>query len=462
MNPARATHPRSALVLGGGLAGIAAAVRLHESGVDVTLIEARNRLGGRATSFLDPKSNRMIDNCQHVLLRCCTNLIDLYKRLGVFDKIQWQDQLYFSSSSSSRVDVLKASFLPAPLHLALSMGQFRVYSLMEKLSLARAMLGIAAADRSRERQRTFLDWLQRFGQSDALIRRFWDVIVTSTCNLPSAEVSAEAALQVFQEGFLANRDGWNMGLASCPLIELYRPAEAFVGELILGARITNVRSTENIESVLLADGRELCADTYICALPYSQLQGVFAPEAVGRDKRLRLPNALIGSPILGVHLWFDRPVTDLPHLALVEGKAQWLFMKEGGRYVHAVVSAAADWMSLSASAIVEIVLADVRAIFPGAGAAHLEESRVIKERQATFAATPASDRGRPRATGVIPNLFLAGDYCASGWPATMEGAVRSGYQAAAAAVGRGDADTVADLPSARLYRFMGRLSRMIS
>lgn len=439
-------------VLGGGVAGLAAAVALHQAGRRVTLIEARNRLGGRATSFTDPATGERIDNCQHVVLGCCTNLIDLYRRLGVADRIEWHERMHFVSAEG-HVDVLRASLLAAPLHLTPSLLRFRAYSLAEKFALARAMKAIASADRRSMAHLTFREWLAQHDQSDRLIRRFWDVVIVSACNLACDRVSAEPALQVFQEGFLAHRAAWRLGVPRCPLVDLYDGAAKFIDDLRLSTRVVRLEGESRIERAVLDDGRALEADAFVLALPFEQVAGVVGEAMMQRDARLAQPGALAQSPILGVHLRFERPLSDLPHAVLLDAGVQWVFFKDGGRTAHAVISAADEWMAPSADEIVARVRADLAAHFPeaaqGSGNA-LVARRVVKEKRATFAAVPGAEAHRPPTCGSIGNLFLAGDYCATGWPATMEGAARSGHAAAEAILGR--SVLVPDLKPALLYR----------
>lgn len=439
-------------VLGGGVAGLAAAVALHQAGRQVILIEARNRLGGRATSFTDPATGERIDNCQHVVLGCCTNLLDFYRRLGVVEKIGWHDHMYFASEGG-RIDVLKPSILPAPLHLAPSLMRFHAYSSGEKWALARCMRAIASVDRRPLINITFREWLAQHAQPERLIRRFWDVVIVSACNLPCDCVAAEPALQVFQQGFLAHRDAWRLGVPRCPLVELYDSAVRFIDDLRLGTRVVRIEGESCIERAVLDDGSTIEADAYVLAMPFEHICGVVNEAMMRRDVRLAQPAALAHSPILGVHLRFDRPLSDLPHAVLLDADVQWVFFKDRGRTAHAVISAADAWMALSAEEIIARVRADLAARFPEAAELSgnaLRARHVVKEKRATFAAIPGAEAHRPPTCGPIENLFLAGDYCATGWPATMEGAARSGYAAAGAILGRNL--LVPDLGPAPLYR----------
>jgi zeta-carotene desaturase len=469
---------RRVAIIGGGLAGIAAAVRLAEAGHRPVLIETSRRLGGRATSFVDPRSGEELDNCQHVLLGCCTNLIDLYERIGVLDSIEWHRTLYWTRGAG-QVDRLKPGLLPAPLHLAGSMRRMRIFERDDKRHIRRAMWRIVRlGDKGR------LDWADRpFGefltecrQPPGLVGAFWNTIITSACNLGVERVAADAAIQVFQQGYLANRWSCTMGLSRGPLARLYDPAaqaiEAAGGEILLGTSARGIAyGGRRVTGVVTASG-VVDASAVISAVPFDRLSKLVSDAMRAADRRLQDLERFEASPILGVHLHFDQPIMDLPHLILVDHGVQWLFNKgvdESGRqHIHAVISAADEWMPLAEEEIIARVVGDVHAALPHAVGLAPVQARAIKEKRATFAATPGIGRYRPSAApgyvgvggGGIENLFLAGDWCDTGWPATMEGAVRSGYLAAAAAASDGaPADTstalVEDVPVAPLARWLG-------
>ena len=435
-------------VVGGGLAGLAAAVRLADAGYRPVVIESRKMLGGRATSIVDPRNGQLIDNCQHVLLGCCTNLIDLYDRLGVLDEIQWHRTLYWTRGGGE-VDELRAGRLPAPFHLAPSFLRMRLFDRPDRRHIARAMwriIRMGAAGRLKWAHRTFADFLEACRQPEPVVRRFWNVIITSACNLSVERVGAAHALQVFKDGFLDNRWSYTMGVATVPLIALYDGARDVIenrgGQVRLGTSAKAIAyGPTRITGVVVADG-VVEAAAVISAVPFDRLDRLVSKIMKRADARLRSLDRLGVSPILGAHLWFDQPVMDLPHLVLPEHGVQWLFNKgtdAGGRqHLHAVISAADEWMPMPEDEIVRRVLRDVHEVLPSAVGLEPVRARCIKEKRATFAAVPEAEAWRPSTTphhaqgAGIDNLFLAGDWCDTGWPATMEGAVRSGYAAAAA------------------------------
>ncbi len=409
-------------IVGGGLAGLAAAAKLGAAGFAVDLHEAKPFLGGRAASFpLDPAApdSPRIDNCQHVLLRCFDALLDFYRRCGVAHKIRFYDRLYFVRPGGS-VDTLKRGLLPVPFHFTRSLLALKMLDRADKLSLIRCLQAIP-----RERRRrsdldriTMAEWLREKKATPRSYARFWRPLLVSALNEEPERSSALPALQVFDEGLLAGRTSYEMGLPAVPLSELYSAAL----EQRLGPRV-RVHLRSAVERIDPA-GRE--ADYFISAVPF---------ERVGR----LLPDLSLGierfehSPITGIHLWFDRPIAALDHAILLDRRLQWLFRKSESYYL-AVVSASRDMMGMTSTEIVETARKELAEFFPDAAGAALERARVVKEARATYSAKPGLEAARPAARTRYPNVFLAGDWTATGLPATMEGAVRSGYAAADAVI----------------------------
>jgi len=458
---------QSVIVLGGGLAGIATAVRLAQAHVPVTLVETARRLGGRATSHVDKTTGQRVDNCQHVLLGCCTNLIDLYHRLGVAGDIDWHDVLHFYDKQGHH-DELVASDFPAPLHLSLSMMRFTTLNWPQKMQVSRAMLAmmrLGPTGRENLHEVTFEQWLRAHGQSDGAIERFWAVIVISALNQTPRRCSAAFAIQVFQEGFLAHRDAYRMGTAAVPLGQLYDPAATVIeragGRVMLGASVKAVHGEgDHITGIELVDGQALTADHYISALPFDRLSKVVDAPLRQADGRFAGVEHFEHSPILGIHLHYEQTILDAPHMIFVDSPLQWVFNKgideTGCQYLHGVISAADEWVGEPADAIAAMAHQELCDYLPAARGVQPARSKVIKEKRATFNPAPGIEAHRPTTCGDVANLLLAGDWTATGWPATMEGAVRSGYKAAAAAMGDRAEPAVADLPVAPLVRFIER------
>lgn len=406
------------LIAGGGLAGIAAAAALGGAGFDVDLYEARGFLGGRATSYPVPGGSEVIDNCQHVLLACFTNLLNLYERLGVRDRIRFYREFRFIEPGG-RVSVLKAGALPAPAHFLGSFARLPFLGVADKVALACGMRALGReAGRTDLDRITMLDWLRQHGQTPRAISRFWSQVLVSAINEDLDRMAACHGFQVFRLAFLGRADAHYMGLSAVPLGDLY----AF-----RGLARTSIHTRAALDCFRFEDGRVVAAviagedrtaDYYVSALPFERA-------AAGSV-------ALEHSPITGIHLWFDRPVMDFPHATLLDRTIQWAFDKGEGRYVQLVVSASRSLAPLGRQEVIDLALRELAEFFPKARGARLEKAHVVKEMRATFSATPQAEALRPPARTAAPNLFLAGDWTRTGWPATMEGAVRSGYLAAEA------------------------------
>lgn len=421
----------SAIVIGGGLSGLAAAAALGGSGFEVDLFESRGFLGGRATSYPlnTSEGSETIDNCQHILLRCCVNLLDFYGRLGVSDRIEFHKKFYFIEPGG-RVSTMQAGALPKPLHFTESFLTMKCFDLRDKIAIGRGLLAL-----QRERKRadldriSMLDWLREKHQTQRAIDRFWQQVLVSAVNEDLDRMAAIHGFQVFWLGFLATRTSYEMGVPAVPLAELYSPE---VWERVGNVRL-NLRSP--VDRLLFSDGRvsgvasrgiERRADYYISALPFERL------EALGLEVDV---SQFTHSPITGIHLWFDRKITDLPHATLLDRTIQWMFNKGEGRYLQLVVSASRKLLEMSRSEVIDLAMRELAEFFPAVSEAKLEKAHVVKEVRATFSAAPGLQSLRPGPETRFSNFFMAGDWTRSGWPATMEGAVRSGYIAAEAVAG---------------------------
>jgi squalene-associated FAD-dependent desaturase len=455
---------KSIAIVGGGLAGLAAACALAGSGLRVNLFERRPYLGGRASSYQHPGTGEVVDNCQHVLLGCCTNLLDFYRRTGVAGKIRWSDRLTFLEPGG-RASVIGPSPIPAPLHTSPSFLKAACLSLKDKVAIARAMLAMMPA-LPQDNGQSFLDWLRRHRQTEGAIGRFWKTVLVSALNEDLDRVSITYAAQVFRESFLKSAEAGRVGLPSVPLTELYNAAGAFInsrsGQVQFRSSIDSFRS-ENARVVLCSGGKELAFDYVVLATPFDVLERMLPHTAASESLRAMLSH-FETSPITGIHLWFDRQVTDLEHAVLLDRTIQWMFHKSRlqdraktqGSYIELVVSSSRSLVDKSRNEIVDLALTEFREFFPAAREAKLLKSTVIKEIHATYSPRPGADSYRPTNATPWPRVFLAGDWTATGWPATMEGAVRSGYLAAqtlARAAGSSNATyIVPDLPASGLMR----------
>jgi len=465
------------IVIGGGLAGLAAGVALAESGWRVRLFEQRPYLGGRATSYILPNGEH-VDNCQHVTLGCCTNLADFYRRVGSADKIKFFDRLLFLDPQG-RSGAMRAGVFPAPLHMLGSFLTFAPLSFADKLSIARAMLSIIRSggrppELKNGKPISMLDWLHLKNQTARAIERFWRVVLVSALDEELDRTDACFGVDVFWKAFLSNRAGYRMGVPTVPLAELYEGCRLAIeqkgGEVILRSPVRKLCFADGALAGLQFDaGREESADAYVLALPHNALGELLSEEIKRSNPALANLENIKVSPITGVHFWFDRPVMAEPFITLLDTTTQWVFNKSllycsnvasansSQQYLQLVISASYDLLRKSREEIVALCLKEIRQALPAAREAQLLKATVIKEAAATFSPEPGVDRWRPSQETKIAKLFLAGDWTQTGWPATMEGAVRSGYLAAEAvlrAAGTPFTFLRPDLPVDRLVRLL--------
>jgi squalene-associated FAD-dependent desaturase len=472
------THLPTVAIAGGGLAGLAAGCALAEAGFRVSLFERRPYLGGRASSYQHPGTGEVVDNCQHVLLGCCTNLLDFYRRAGVEDKIRWYEKLTFLEPGG-RASVIAPSALPAPLHTGLAFLRADCLSLRDKLAISRAMAALAPSIPA-DRGESFLDWLLRHGQTAQAMERFWKTILVSALNEDLDRVSVPYAAQVVRESFLKSAAAGRMGIPTVSLTDLYSTAGDYIrtrgGEIQFRAGVESFRA-EASEVRVKTNGQEQTFDYLVLAVPFDLL-GRMLPDAPAAAPLAAALGQFSSSPITGIHLWFDSQISDLDHAVLLDRTIQWMFHKSrliearniearnnearesgAGSYVELVVSCSRSLVEKSKSEIVDLAVREAQEFFPRAREAKLVKSTVIKEIHATYSPRPGIDQYRPKPETAWPGVFLAGDFTATGWPATMEGAVRSGYLAAEALVrfsgGKSATLLVPDLAATGLMRLFG-------
>jgi zeta-carotene desaturase len=447
---------KTVIVIGGGLAGLAASVALAEAGWRVRLFEQRPFLGGRAASYVLPDGEH-VDNCQHVTFGCCTNLEDFYRRVGSGNKIKFFDRLLLLDPQGRRGE-MHAGILPAPFHMTGSFLTFAPLALKDKLSIARAFYAILQssghpADVDQPGGLSMLKWLQRHKQTPAAISRFWRVVLVSALSEELDHIDARYGIDVFWKAVLSNKTGYCMGVPSVALGDLYDGCRAAIeqkgGEVVFRSPLRGLRiENEKLTAALFDEGREESADAYVLALPHLVLSELL-PESLKTGTTLANLDKINVAPITGVHFWFDREVMTEPFITLLDTTTQWIFnksalyagqngaapprdTKEKGQYLQLVISASYDFLQKPRQEIIDLCLKEVRHALPAARDAVLTKATVIKEAAATFSPQPGVDRWRPIQETSITGLFLAGDWTATGWPATMEGAVRSGYLAAEA------------------------------
>jgi squalene-associated FAD-dependent desaturase len=469
---------KNVIVIGGGLAGLSSAVALAEAGHRVRLLEKRPHLGGRAASYVLPGGEH-VDNCQHVTLGCCTNLADFYRRVGAAEKIRFFDRLLFAAPDGRR-GAMESFPLPPPLHMAPSFARFPLLGWADKIAIARALLTIALsggrpADLSSDAGgTTMLAWLQKHRQTERAIRRFWEVILVSALDEELDRIDAHYGIDVFWKAFLSARGGYRLGIPCVPLGELYDGCKEAIarrgGEVSLRAGVRGFQVTGNqVVGVAREDGSVETADYYVAAVPQDILPELLPAVVMEREPVFLNLRNLRTSPITGVHLWFDRIVMNEPFLTLLDSTTQWVFNKTqlyggaapDGQYLQLVISASYSLVPRSRQEILELCLKELREVLPRIREAKLVKGTVVKETSATFSPAPGSDRWRPVQKSPLKELFLAGDWTFTGWPSTMEGAVRSGYLAAEAILsdlGAPQKFLQLDLPAEGLARLWARKS----
>jgi squalene-associated FAD-dependent desaturase len=455
--------PPRVVIVGGGLAGLAAAAALVDRHLRITIVESRPRLGGRASSFNDPITGESVDNCQHVSMACCTNLADFCQRVGIDSLFRRERELVFLGPDG-QISRFRPGIWPAPFHLAGSFLAARFLSAGDKMRIAYGLAALAI-ERDERPGESFADWLLRHRQSRRSIDLFWAPVLVSALNERLEQMDVGHARKVFLDGFLRNRTGFQPEIPLVPLGELYGTRLAsWLGDHDVTVRMTTGVSGIEVDDdcavsgVVLRTGEMIRADFVVLAVPFDRVLSLIPGQIRERWPALDAVEALHAAPITGIHLWFDRTVCPFDHVVTPGRLIQWIFnhtaiqgrtgmpgpvgsrqtapaaddqpATEQGQYLQLVVSASYDLLALDKVAIRDAALADLAKIWPVAREAQLLRWWVVTEHGATFAVRPCVDGLRPPQRTPIDGLFLAGDWTNTGWPATMEGAVRSGYLAA--------------------------------
>ncbi len=439
------------VVLGGGLAGITAALALREQSYPVTLVEARQFLGGRVFSFTDPATGHRVDNGQHIFLGCCTHLLRLFRELGVFPQCHLQPRLMVPvRNQAGRMAVLAAAPLPAPFHLLPALLLYPHLSLLDKWRVASTLARVKFMDHRRPALEgmSFYQWLRARGHSPRAVEGWWDFLVAPTLNDHVQHVSASMGLMIFQEGVLAGRHGADLGypvdeLSACIGAPAQARLQAKGVALRLGRPVRRlVVESGRVQGVELAGGAVISGQVYVSALPFTALLAAL-PGGVAGDPFFQRLQELQFSPIVNINLWYDRPVMDDEVCAFVDGPLQWVFNRTrirgrlagpvaaDGQGQHLCISLSAAWeyIDQDREELSRRFVAAMAQAFPRAREATVQRVVVVKQRHATFRCLPGASRQRPGSRTPLPNLFLAGEWTDTGWPSTMEGAVRSGFNA---------------------------------
>ncbi|MEQ8787552.1 MAG: hydroxysqualene dehydroxylase HpnE [Pirellulaceae bacterium] len=485
-------HPgegNSVAIVGGGLAGLAAAAALARFAAErnpernlerkpawkIELFESRRTLGGRAGSFLDPETGQLLDHCQHVGMGCCTNFADFCRQTGVDSLLRRDRVLHFFGPDGRRYDLSAARWLPAPGHLGPSLMRLGYLTLSQRLGVARALLRLARLRISEEApQPTFGQWLREQRQAPAAVDRFWSIVIVSALSEDVDAVALSVARKVFVDGFMAHRQAYEIAVPTRSLGELY--GEHVAGwlrehgvTLHLGRSAARLmHAGDSITGVVDGQGIESPCEAVIVACPWRRVAELVPDGLRERLPELQALEQFSPAPITALHLWFDRPITELPHAVLIDRLSQWVFShgkSEPPRastdelaeswYYQVVVSASRQLAGRPREDVLAEVRRDLAAVWPESEAARLLHWRMVTQHEAVFSPRPETERQRPAQQSSLDNLYWAGDWTRTGWPATMEGAVRSGYLAAEALLakyGQRPRIVVPDLPRNWLTR----------
>jgi zeta-carotene desaturase len=434
---------KTVTVIGGGVAGMSAACALAEAGLSVHLVERRGYLGGRASSYLHPGVNEVIDNCQHVLFGCCTNLVGFYRRIGVDDRIHWTSEMTMIEPGGRR-SLLGPSWLPAPLHGLPKLLSAHAFSLADKFALARAFSALMRPVPASSTE-SLGAWLKRNGQTQGAIERFWRLVIASALNAEIDTIALPYAAKVVRELFMNSAFAGSMGMSTVPLSQLYLGVSPLLerqgGSVLLNTPVEGAEwDEETSQWSLTTQTGSLISDFLVLALPFEATAKMIPhlPPAEGAEVLLSQTENQEHWPICSVHLWFDHEITELEHAVLLDREIHWMYNQSrlqtgrGGHYIELVVSATRAFAALNREEAIRQALEELGEFFPRVREAKLEKVALVKEVLATFGVPPGIDASRPSAVSPWPNCFLAGDWTRTGWPSTMESAARSGHLAAEA------------------------------
>lgn len=431
-----------AVVVGGGLAGITAALDLADAGLSVVLLERKGSLGGATYSFR--RNGLTFDNGQHVFLRSCTSYRRLLDRLGVGKKVVLQDRLEIQVlRPGGRPALLRRSLGPAPLHLVGSLARYSPLTVQDRLSVANAFRAIRRLDPDDHALDAvaFGAWMDSQCQSREAREAVWDLLLRATCNISAEECSLQNATRVVRTGLLDSVDAGDIGWSAVPLAELHgRAAQSALStagvDVRSGWEVSSVQGRPAAGSrdrrwVVDGPGGRITSAAVVMSVPHWNLAELVPPATLPPSL-----DSLGTSPIVNVQVVFDRRVTDLEMAAVVHSPLQWVFDRSRavglaeGQCIGVSLSGAEEWLGGRPQTVVSTVLAALGEVFGKVSEARVTDAVVTRERFATFRASAGSGALRPGPRTSAAGLYLSGAWTATGWPATMEGAVLSGHAAA--------------------------------
>jgi squalene-associated FAD-dependent desaturase len=448
---------RPVVIIGGGFAGLAAAVDLAEAGRRVLLLERRSFLGGRAYSFRDKTTGDTIDNGQHLMMGCYHHTLGFLKKIGAHGKLKIQenpkvDFLYQGANGGIRHSSFKCPPLPAPLHLLGGLANLKTIGWNDRIRALRVGLELRRLNGKRAglADITVRQWLDQLGQPARIQRRFWDVMALATLNESPEVASADMFARVLDQAFLHTKGDSALVISKVGLSDLYtddarKYIESRGGELIMNADVAKIEfSADKATGVVLRNGQPIEAETIISAVPHSALRRMLATEIVSANRSFHHLDQFSTAPIVSINLWFEKEVTDLEFAGLLDSPIEWVFNKNaiagepGGKRQHLalVISGAHDAAMKTKEQLVEMATGEMARFFPAARRQQPVHAFVVREQEATISHAPGVTRLRPAQRTDFSNLFLAGDWTATGLPATIEGAVWSGQECAHAILTR--------------------------
>ena len=457
-------NKHNGIIIGGGLSGLSAAVELCARGHKTVVLEQHRYSGGRTYSFIDAATGDSIDNGQHLMMGCYHATRRYMRILGTeyLTLLQPSLRIVFLHPSKRSIH-LACPPLPAPLHLLGGLIGFKGVPLKNRLEMLRVAKQLFYTSLSKEQDLDKLnveEWLVKLGQSNLSRKFLWDVITIGALNNHPKNVSALMLFQVLRAAFLGKREYSSLLLPRAGLSDvLVNPAVEFIrrngGNVLLGTEVSKVHfEDEKIISVSTQEGKEFRAQVFLSAVPWFGLDRMLSNSGISSELVIKTPSREIcdwdrfkPSSIISIQLWFDRKIMEEEFAALVDTRVQWVFdkslkfrsplnreavkqQKEKGQHLSLVISGAQEFIEMSKEELLTIAMKDLQRVLPKAKNANIVHSVVIKEKRATFSPAPGLEAIRPLPETSFSNLFLAGDWTATGFPATIEGAVLSGKKAA--------------------------------